>query len=499
MASWAREHPAAPADRPADRREQTEQGQGPTEVDLVVVGAGPGGEALASGAAAGGLRVVVVDRHLVGGECPYYGCIPSKMMVRAADSLAEASRASTLAGDVTVVPSWTPVATRVRDEATSDWDDDIAVRRLEDAGVTVHHGVGRLTGPRAVEATLPDGSVVAYTARVGVVLNPGTRPAALPVDGLAGTPYWTNREAVQATAVPASLVVVGGGPIGCELAQVFARFGARVTVVQHGPRLLAGDEPEAGELLADVLAGEGVRVMTGAALSEVTHAEGTFTLTVDTGEGEPETVRADQLLVAAGRTPNLDDVGLDAVGLDPSARTVEVDEQMRATRDGTPVEGLWVVGDVTGKGGYTHVAMYQSAIALRDVLGQDGPPAAYHAVPHTTFTDPEVGGVGMTLRQAQDAGLRVRVGRTATETSSRGFTHGPGARGLITVVEDADRGVLVGATAVGPGGGEVLGLLALAVHAEVPVATLRTMIYAYPTFHRAIETALGELAEVGEV
>ena len=152
-----------------------------------------------------------------------------------------------------------------------------------------------------------------------------------------------------------------------------------------------------------------------------------------------------------------------------------------------------MLGDVTGKGAFTHVAMYQSTVALRDVLGQDGPPAQYHAVPHTTFTDPEVGGVGMTEKQARDAGLRVRTGSVALENTSRGFTHGPGARGLIKVVEDADRGVLVGATAMGPGGGEILGFLAVAVHAEVPVATLQTMIYAYPTFHRAIETALGDL------
>lgn len=479
----------------SDQDSRSSAQQDVTEVDLVVVGAGPGGEALASGAAADGLTVVVVDRHLVGGECPYYGCIPSKMMLRAAGALTEASRAGTLAGDVAVTPSWTPVATRVRDEATSDWDDQVAVDRLRDAGATVQHGVGRLTGPRQVEVTLPDGSVVAYAARRGVVLNPGTRPTALPVDGLAGTPYWTNREAVQATGVPATLVVVGGGPIGCELAQVFARFGARVTVVQRGARLLPADEPEAGELLADVLAHEGVRVMTGNGLSEVTHAEGTFTLTVTSADGQSETLHADQLLVAAGRTPNLDDLGLDTVGLDPAAGTVEVDERMRATADGQPVEGLWVVGDVTAKGAYTHVSMYQSAIALRDVLGQDGPLAAYHAVPHTTFTDPEVGGVGMTVAQAREAGLRVRVGRTALESSSRGFTHGPGSRGLITVVEDADRGVLVGATAVGPGGGDLLGLLALAVHAEVPVSALRTMIYAFPTFHRAIETAIGELGD----
>ncbi len=156
-------------------------------------------------------------------------------------------------------------------------------------------------------------------------------------------------------------------------------------------------------------------------------------------------------------------------------------------------ERLWAIGDVTGHGAFTHVSMYQSAIALRDVLGQDGPPASYHAVPHATFTDPEVGGVGLTEQQARDAGLRVRVGSTPLEQSSRGFTHGPGGHGLIKVVEDADRGVLVGATAMGPAGGEILGFLAVAVHAEVPTSTLSSMIYAYPTFHRAIESALADL------
>ena len=457
------------------------------EIDLVVVGLGPGGEALATACAKAGLRVVAVDKHLVGGECPYYGCIPTKMMVRAADSLAEAGRAGELAGEVTVTRSWAPVAERIATQATSHWDDQVAVERLQDAGATVVHGTGRLDGPGRVVVTTPDGTETTYDAARGVVLNPGTRPAAPPVPGLEGTPYWTNREAVQATSVPGTLVVLGGGPIGCELAQTFARFGAQVTVVQHGDRLLAGDEPEASALLAEVFAHEGIRVLTGYSLDEVAHADGTFTLTVS-GEGGDQTLHADQLLVAAGRTPNLDDLGLETVGLDPTARTIEVDERMRAG------EKLWVVGDVTGKGAYTHVSMYQSAIAQRDVLGEDGPPAAYHAVPHTTFTDPEVGGVGMTEQQARDAGLTVRTGSTKLEESSRGFTHGPGARGLIKVVEDAERGVLVGATAMGPGGGEILGFLAVAVHAEVPVDTLRSMIYAYPTFHRAIESALTDLA-----
>ncbi|GAA1967470.1 NAD(P)/FAD-dependent oxidoreductase [Nocardioides panacihumi] len=450
------------------------------EVDLVVIGTGPGGEALANRAASAGLEVVAVEKHLVGGECPYYGCIPTKVMVRGSDVLAESRRAGELAGDVTLEPSWSPVARRVS-EATADWDDSVAVKRLEDAGAVVHHGVGRLDGPRRVVVTLPDGSEVAYTARRGVVLNPGTRPAEPPVDGLAGTPYWTNRDAVRATSVPATLVVVGGGPIGCELAQVFARFGARVTVVQHADRLLERDEPEASALLEQVFVREGIRVLTGSELASVAYADGGFTL----GLSDGTTLTAERLLVGAGRRPNLDDLGLESVGLDP--RSVGVDERMRAG------DGLWVIGDVAGHGAFTHLSMYQSAVAARDILGEEGPTAEYHAVPHTTFTDPEVAGVGLTEAAARDQGIDVRVGQTDLAASSRGYTHGPGAEGLIKVVEDAGSGVLVGACVVGPYGGEILSMLTLAVHARIPVATLRSMIYAYPTFHRAVESALADL------
>ena len=458
--------------------------EGSEDVDLVVIGLGPGGEALATGAAQAGLTVVAVDKHLVGGECPYYGCVPTKTMVRASEVLGEARRIEGTAGEVAVTPSWTPVAAKIADQVTDHWDDRVAVERLEGHGATVLHGHGRLTGVGEVAVTLPDGATRSFTASRGVALDPGTRPAIPPVDGLEGTPYWTNRDVVKTDAVPGSLVVLGGGPIGCELAQVFARFGSRVTVVQHDDRLLGNDEPEAADLLAAVFAEEGMRVLTGVEATRVEHADGTFTVHLDTDE----TVTADRLLVAAGRRPNHDDIGLDAVGLDPDARHVEVDERMRAG------ERLWVIGDVAGHGAFTHLSMYQAAVALRDVLGEDGPPASYHAVPHVTFTDPEVGGVGLTEQQAHDAGLTVRVGSTPLEYSTRGFTHGAGARGLVKVVEDADRGVLVGATVVGPYGGEILGLLALAVHAEVPTATLRTMIYAYPTFHRAIESAIGDLS-----
>ena len=455
------------------------------QVDLVVIGLGPGGEALATATAKAGLRVVAVDKRLVGGECPYFGCVPTKMMVRASDVLAETGRAAELAGEVTVRSSWSPVAERVAVQATDHWDDRVAVERLQDAGATVLHGVARLDGVRRVVVTPTDGSEpVTYEASKGVVLNPGTRPATPPVEGLADTPFWTNRDAVQVTELPGSLVVVGGGPIGCELAQVFARFGVRVTIIQHGDRLIPVNEPEASAVLTEVFAHEGIRVVTGSDLTRASYADGRFDLTLDTGEQ----LTADKVLVAAGRIPELADIGLETVGLDPAARTIEVDDRMRAG------EGLWAIGDVTGKGAFTHVSMYQYAIARRDILGEDGPPAAYHALPHVTFTDPEVAGVGMSEAQARSAELSVRIGSTKLEESTRGFTHGPGSRGLIKVVEDADRGVLVGATVVGPFGGEILGFLAVAVHAAVPVDTLRSMIYAYPTFHRAIESALADLS-----
>ena len=448
------------------------------QVDVVVVGLGPGGESAATQLAKAGLKVVGVDRRLAGGECPYFGCIPSKMMIRAADVLAEARRVADLAGESTVTPDWSPVHVRIRDEATTDWDDQVAVDRLVDAGVTFVRGAARLTGPRTVEV---DGTT--YTASRGVVLNTGTDPSAPPIDGLADTPYWTNRDAVQLADLPASLIVIGGGAIGAEMAQAFSRFGVRVTVLEVFDRLLGPEEPGAGARVAEVFGREGIQGLAGATISSVAYAEGRVTVEVD-----GQALHADKLLVAAGRRPVLSDLGLDAVGLDPTARSIETDERLRPT--GT--EGLWAIGDITGKGAFTHMSMYQAAVAVRDILGQDGPPAAYHAVPHVTFTDPEVGSVGMTEKQARDAGLTVRVGTTDLASSTRGWI--ARGEGLVKLVEDADRGVLVGATAVGPSGGEVLSMLVTAVHAEIPTDTLRSMIYAYPTFHRAVEDALSRLA-----
>jgi pyruvate/2-oxoglutarate dehydrogenase complex dihydrolipoamide dehydrogenase (E3) component len=451
------------------------------EVDVVVLGLGPGGEAAANKLASAGLRVVAVDKHLVGGECPYYGCIPSKMMIRAADSLAEARRVTKLAGASTTASSWAPVASRIRDEATADWDDTIAVQRLEKAGATVVRGAGRLTGPRTVEV---EGT--SYRAGRAVVLNTGTRPAVPPIEGLAGLPYWTNREVVKVTELPRSLAVLGGGAIGCELAQVFARFGVEVTLLESAPRIMVNEEPEASEVMTRVFADEGITVLTDLTVTSASYADGRFTMRA----GDRE-VEAEKLLVAVGRITEIADIGLDSVGVDGGARSLETDEWLRVTRDGEVVDGLWAVGDITGKGQFTHVSMYQSGVAVRSILGEGGPAADYRAVPRVTFTDPEVGSVGMTEKQARDAGLEVRTAQVDLGDTTRGFIHKVGNEGLLKLVAVDD--LLVGATSVGPRGGEVLSMLTTAIHGKVPVSALGNQVFAYPTFHGGVRDALSQL------
>jgi pyruvate/2-oxoglutarate dehydrogenase complex dihydrolipoamide dehydrogenase (E3) component len=448
------------------------------DVDVVVLGMGVGGEEVAGRLAEAGLAVVGIEHNLVGGECPYWGCVPSKMMIRAANLLAEARRVDGMAGQARVDPDWTPVAWRIREEATDSWDDRVAVDRFTGKGGRFVRGYGKLTGPGRVAVADQE-----FHARRAVVIATGTAAVVPPIDGLAGTPYWTNREAIEVETLPGSLIVLGGGSIGLELAQVFARFGVRVSVVEALDRLVAIEEPESSALAAEALAGDGVRIHTGVRAERVEHERGEFQVTLS----EAGTLRAEALLVAVGRQAKLGELGLDAVGLDPSARFLAVDDRMRAG------ERLWAVGDVTGRGAFTHVAMYQAGIAIREILGEPGPPADYRALPRVTFTDPEIGAVGLTEHQARERGMAVQIGQTSLPSSARGWIHKAGNAGLIKLIADADRGVLVGATSAGPLGGEVLSALTVAVHGEVPVERLRHMIYAYPTFHRAIEDALRNL------
>lgn len=448
-------------------------------VDVVVVGLGVGGEEVAGRLAQAGLRVVGVERRLVGGECPYYGCIPSKMMIRAGNLIAETRRVPGMAGTSSVEPDWAPVAKRIREEATDDWDDKVAVDRLVGKGATFVRGTAQITGPGTVVA---DGNE--YHASKGIVIAVGTVPSVPPIDGLADTPYWTNQDAVRAETLPASMVVLGGGAIGIELAHVFARFGVRVTVVEALERVLALEEPESSDLAQQALERDGVAFEIGSGAEHVSHDGSEFAVSLAGGKQ----VRGEKLLVATGRRVDIRELGLDKVGLDPSVRSIETDEHMRAG------DGVWAVGDCAGHGAFTHMAMYEANVAVHDILGTANAPLAdYKALPRVTFTDPEIAAVGLTEQQARDAGIDVRIGTAQIPSSSRGWIHKAGNEGFIKLVVDTSRDVLVGATSAGPTGGEVLGALAVAVKAEVPIAVLRETIWAYPTFHRAIGDAVATL------
>ena len=454
----------------------------PQEVDVVIIGLGPGGEYAANKLAAAGLVVVGVEENLVGGECPFTGCTPSKLLVRAAHTVAETRHAAELAGESSIEPDYTVPRRRIL-ESTHEWSDEAHVEQLEESGVRLVRGRGRLNGPGRVVVTSPEGTEE-FVARRGVILGTGTAPASLPIDGLADTPYLTNREVFRLEDAPASMIVIGAGNIGCELTQVYARFGTDVTLLDASDRILSVEEPETSEVLTEVFTREGVTVRTGVEIQRVDHDGDTNQFEVHL---DGEVLRAEQLLVAAGRVTQLADLGLETVGLDPEAGEVPVGDTLRAG------ERLWAVGDITGKGAYTHVALYQAAIVVSDLLGEDPGPADYRAVSRVTFTDPEVGAVGMTEKQARDAGVRVGTGVAQIGKSSRGWMHGPGNDGIIKLVADLDRRVLVGASTMSPYGGEVLGLLALAVHAQIPIETISGMHFAYPTLHRGIQVALDHI------
>lgn len=446
------------------------------EVDVVVIGVGTSGEDLSLRLLRAGLDVVGIEASLVGGECPYWACIPSKIMVRASNLLKEAQRVNGVAGQAEVVPEWSPVAERVTTEATGGWDDSIAVERFTDHGGTLIHGRAKLTGPRTVEV---DGET--FTARRGIVVATGSRPAIPPIPGLSDVGYWTTHDAIAAQELPGSLAILGGGSVGCELGQIFARFGVKVTIIEGRERLLPLEEPEASQAVAAAVDEDGIKVITGAMAEGV--KQGADSLTVGLAGGM--TVSADHLLVATGRTVDVSDLGLESAGIGAGGHFIEVDETMRAA------DGVWAMGDVTGKAMFTHVALHQGAIVAADILGESPDPARYDAVPRVTFTDPEVGAVGMTEAEVRAAGVDPVVATKQLPATFRGWLHGVGSQGVIKLIADRATGTLLGATTVGPHGGEMLSMLTLALHAAIPLSRLRSMIYAFPTFHGAIGEAIG--------
>lgn len=449
------------------------------EVDVVVIGVGTAGEDLALQLLDAGLEVAGIEPQLVGGECPYWACIPSKMAIRASNLIAEARRVNGVAGQVQVTPDWSNVATRIRQEATADWDDSSAAARFESKGGRLVRGWGRLTGPSTVST-----DEESFTARIGVVIATGSKPAIPPIPGLNDVAYWTTHDAIAADSLPETLVILGGGAVGCELGQVFSRFGVEVAIVEGQDRLLPLEEPETSRLIASVLESEGIEVRTGARVEEASNRDGRIELTLEGGAG----ISADRVLVATGRRVDHSQLGLDAAGIDASTRFIEVDDRMRAG------DAIWAMGDVTGKAMFTHTALHQSAVIVADILGIDSTPIDYRSLPRVTFTDPEVGAVGLTEMQAREQGLDIAVAVKDVPSTFRGWLHDTGNQGMIKLVIDTTTGTLVGATVVAPNGGEVLGLLTLAVHQRVPVDALRQMTYAFPTFHGGVGEALGAYA-----
>jgi pyruvate/2-oxoglutarate dehydrogenase complex dihydrolipoamide dehydrogenase (E3) component len=452
---------------------------GAIEVDVVVIGVGTCGEDLSLQLLDGGLDVVGVEASLVGGECAYWACLPSKRMIRMGGLLADARRADGLAGRTEVTPDWGIVAAQVRDEVTGGWDDSTAVERFRERGGRLVKGRGRLVAPRTVEV-----GDETFVAREGVVIATGSRPAIPPIPGLDQVVYWTTHDVIAATELPDSLVVLGGGAVGCELGQLLARFGVGVSIVEAGDRLMSRGEPEASAVIEAALSSDGVVVHTGRAVERVFSEESAIGLVLADGTR----VTGERLLVATGRRVDLAGLGLESVGLDPLARFLETDDRMRVA------DGLWAIGDVTGKAMFTHVAIYQGSIVAADLLGRHHPGARYDALPMVTFTDPEVGAVGMTEAEARERRMDVAVAVKHVPSTFRGWLHRTGNEGLLKLVIDRGTGTLTGATVSGPRAGELLGMLGLAIHSRIPLSDLRSMIYAFPTFYGAIGETIGASA-----
>jgi pyruvate/2-oxoglutarate dehydrogenase complex dihydrolipoamide dehydrogenase (E3) component len=450
----------------------------PQEFDVVCLGGGVAAEALAGGLEKSGLTLAVVERELVGGECPYWGCIPSKTLLRSGETLEEAGRARTLAASrVEWELDFPKVSKRVYWMAR-DLDDTRPAAALEATGAKLIRGVGKLLDLRTVEV----GGERLVAKRAVVIANGGTA-AIPPIPGLDAVDYWTNRQAVLPREVPESLAILGGGAIGVELGQAFARFGSKVTVVEAGPRFLGAEEPEAGAALRPHLEQDGITVVVGDACIGIEKKDGGVLLKLKSGA----VVQAARLLVATGRKPN-SDVWAD-VGLPRTERGgwLKVDPP---TLEATP--GIYGAGDITGLGGFTHLADYHGHVVARRLRGEDAR-ADHTAVPRVTFTDPEVASVGLSEAAARERGVDVVTASTDPGEAARGYIHDFHG-GALKLVGDRSRGVLIGATLVTPRAGEILGELVLAVKAATPMSTLADVIHPFPAFNRVLGAVLQDLA-----
>ncbi|WP_020579420.1 dihydrolipoyl dehydrogenase family protein [Actinopolymorpha alba] len=445
------------------------------DVDVVVIGAGPAGETAAGRCADAGLAVAIVERELVGGECSYWGCIPSKTLIRPGDIVAAARRAPGAAEAVTGNVD-AAAAFAQRDYMTNNWNDAGQLGWLDDKGIVFVRGTARLAGERVVEVETAEGGKQRLTARRAVVLATGTTPLMPPIDGLADVRPWNNRTITAAKQVPRRLLVLGGGAVGTEMTQACRRLGSEeVTIVDGAPRLLSREEPFVGEEVRAAFEAEGIRVHTGVRANAV-RREGDGPVVATLSDGRQLT--ADEILVAVGRRPATTRVGLETVGLTPGEH-VQVDARMRAT--GVPGDWLYAIGDCNGRALLTHMGKYHGRVVGDVIAGRDVGAGATDVVPRVTFTDPQVCAVGMTEADAVAAGLQIRCVTYGTGNVAGAYVQGNGITGTSKLVVDTQRRVVIGATFTGPGIQELLHSATVAIVGRVDLADLWHAVPSFPT------------------
>ncbi len=450
--------------------------------DVVVIGAGPAGENAADYAHQRGLSAVIVEKELVGGECSYWGCMPSKALLRPTEVLAHAKRVPAAAAAITGSVDVAKVL-KNRDAFTSSWDDSSQVQWLDDVGVELVRGHGRLAGEKLVEVEHADGTTTTIRANVGVVIGIGTREAVPPVDGLADTVTWGNREITEMKAVPDRLLVMGGGVIGVEMAQAVKRLGAsEVTIIEGMGTILGREEPKAAKDVHDALVAEGIVIHTGQFASKVRREGTDGPVTVTLADGTE--LVGDELLVSVGRSAPTGDLGLDTVGVQPGrGGFLATDDHLRVLVGDTPSDWLYAVGDVNGRALLTHHGKYQARL-VGDRLGGVDTDAAWadtKAVTRVVYSDPQLAAVGLTADQAREAGVDVRVVEYDTGWSAGGALFGKDSGGYANLVIDQATRTIVGATFVGAAVADLLHSATVAIVGEVPIERLWHAVPSFPT------------------